>query len=263
MKKVILLLFIGFGSTSVMHGQTTFSTYRGTWSPTISYYNFKEQRKLETGTPSKSFDENHLSASGFTLGINGSASLCSLLFKEDSRWYFGDYWSGGIGVASMKRKNSPGNGGTTNSFGGTANFGLGLSTGFAIGERLEIGFQALFLNLYYTTDFNNQLGFQQSPLFIPSIKYANLMLTCGFGKGQIGGNGFRADTTKLLNIEARFFNDEADRFLFVRFERNWYTSPVVTSVTELVSTQPFTLNTYGYRERVNASMFSIGFAMTY
>jgi hypothetical protein len=263
MKKVILLLFIGFGFSSVVFGQTIFSAYRGTWSPTVSYYSFKEQRKLETGTPSTNFDENFLTANGFTLGINGSASLCSLLFKEDSRWYFGDYWAGGFGVASMKRINSPGNGGKTNSFGGTANFDLGLSTGFAIGERLEIGLQALFVHLYYTTDLKDQLAFQQSPLIIPSVKYANLMLTCGFGKGQIGGNGFRADTTKILNIETRFFNDEADRYFFVRYERNYQTSPVVTSVTELVSTQPFTLNTYGYRESVNASMISIGFGLTY
>jgi hypothetical protein len=89
------------------------------------------------------------------------------------------------------------------------------------------------------------------------------MLTCGFGKGLIGGNGFRADETKLIYIEPRFFNDDADRYLFVRFERNWYTSPAVTSVTEVVSTQPVTLNTYGYKESVNASMISIGFGLTY
>lgn len=263
MKKIILMLCIGLGVSSELFSQTTFAAYRGTWSPTVSYYNFKEQRALESGAPSTSFEENHLTATGFTLGINGSASLCNLLFNDDSRWYFGDYWAGGFGVASMKRINPTGYGGTTNSFGGTANFDLGLSAGFAISERLEVGLQALFLHLYYTTDFNDQLAFQQSPLIIPSVKYANLMLTCGFGKGQIGGNGFRADDAKILYIEPRFFNEDADRYLFVRFERNWYTSPVVTSVTEVVSTQPLTLNTYGYRERVNASMFSIGFAMTY
>jgi hypothetical protein len=252
-----------FGFTSDVFGQSTFSAYRGTWYPMMSYYNFKKQRQLESGTPTTNFEENHLTANGFTLGVYGGASLIGLLFDDDSRFFIGEYWGGGLGVSSMKRINLEENGGKTNSFGATASFDLGISTGFAVGENLEIGLQALFFHLYYTTDLNDQLAFQQSPLIIPSVKYANLMVNFGFGKGVIGGNGFRSEDNKLLFIEPRIFNDDADRYLFVRYERNWQTSPSVTTVSDLVSTQPMTINTYGYRESVKASILSFGLGLTF
>lgn len=263
MKKVYFVFLVVVGFTSTLFGQTTFSAYRGAWYPMMSYYNFKEQRNLETGSPSTAFDKDFITANGVTLGAYGGVSLIGLLFDDDSRFFIGDYFGGGFGVSSMKRVTNDGNEFKTNSFGATASFDLGISTGFAIGDRLEIGLQALFFHLYYTTDLNDDLVFQQNPLIIPSVKYANLMVNFGFGKGVIGGNGFRAEDSKILFIEPRIFNEDADRYLFLRYERNWQTSPSLTTVTEVVSTQPFTLNTYGYRESVKASVLSLGLGLTF
>lgn len=252
MKKRILALLIFGASTITTFGQTTFSSYRGSWSPYAGHYNFKSDYEYVSANMTET---TKLIGSGYTLGCRGSSSIFSLLFDDDSKFYFGDFIGGDMGVSTMKRKYE----GETakSSFGATFGFDLGLSTGYAISDRLEIGVQVIFLRGNITTDLDNFLTFAQKSMVITSIKFENAMLMFGFGKGQVAGGGFGDLEGKGLFIEPRFFNDDSNRYVFVRYEPNW-----ASETTTSTNTWPSNYNTSS-SEAVKGTVLSLGIGFTY
>ncbi len=252
MKKGILALLIFGASTSVTFGQTTFSSYRGSWSPYAAYYNFKSDYEYVGYNSSGS---TKLKSSGYTLGCKGSSSIISLLFDDDSKFFFGDFIGGDMGVSTMGRKYE----GETakSSFGATFGFDLGLSGGYALSDRLEVGVQVIFLRGNITTDLDNFLTFSQKTMVIPSVKFENAMLMFGFGKGQVAGDGFGAIEGKGLFIEPRFFNNDSNRYVFVRYERNW-----ASETTANTNTGPSIYDNSSSRDE-KGSVLSLGIGFTY
>jgi hypothetical protein len=252
MKKGILALLIFGASASVTFGQTTFSSYRGSWSPYAGYYNFKSDFEYVGYSSSET---TKIKSSGYTLGCRGSSSIISLLFDDDSKFYFGDFIGGDMGVSTMKRNYK--DEAAKSSFGVTIGFDLGLSAGYAISDRLEIGVQVIFLRGNITTDLDNFLTFTQKSMVIPSIKFENAMLMFGYGKGGIGGDGFGDLEGKGLFIEPRFFNDDSNRYVFVRYERNW-----ASETTTTTNTWPSNYSTSS-SEAVKGTVVSLGIGFTY
>lgn len=252
MKKGILALLIFGASSIVTFGQSTFSSYRGSWSPYAGLYNFKSDYEYVDYNSSGS---TKLKSSGYTLGFRGCSSIFSMAFDDDSKFYFGDFIGGDMGVSTMKRKYE---GETTkSSFGATFGFDLGISGGYALSDRLEIGLQVIFLRGTITTDLDNFLTFAQKTMVIPSVKFENTMLMFGFGKGQVAGDGFGDLEGKGLFIEPRFFNDDSDRYVFVRYERNW-----ASETTTTTNTWPSNYDNSSSRD-VKGTVLSLGIGFTY
>jgi hypothetical protein len=242
MKKILIASFVLLFLTTSF-SQTTMASYRGGFGISIGHHNYKSTKDYLVNYPNQLPGTK---STALTIGLKGNYSNIAQLFDDESRFFFGDYIGADLGVALL----NPNSKAKTTSFGLNLALDLGISAGFAISEDIEVGALVLFLHGYLLSDLDMSLGLRQGPIVIPSVKVKNAMLMFGYGKGVIGGTGFSLDNGKAIFIEPRFFNDDSDKFIFCRFERNWgsYPTDVFSGVT-------------GVNEK--GTVISVGFGSTF
>jgi hypothetical protein len=240
MKKRFIILLLFLGLVIITFGQTTFSAFRGSFSTYIGYFNLNSESNYFYSGQNYFTKEK---ASGYSLGVKGDCSLLGSLFYEESKFFFGDYIGGEIGFTSMKREYNGNSSSST--YGLTFGFDLGLSTGYAISDKVEIGIQVLIFHGFLATDYDDVYSFSYGPVFIPTIKFENAMLMLGYGKGSVGDYGYDAKLGDAIIIEPRIFNEDSNKYLFLRFERNWRKQTTFVGTTIDIDDENSTLLSFG------------------
>jgi hypothetical protein len=148
----------------------------------------------------------------------GGSLLGSLIFKEDSKFFIGEYYQVGFGTGYGNKSgtsNAQYNGTTFNLLLG---FNLGLASSFSISEDLTVGLKVIGLggDLYF--DFDQSPLYANGLTFHPTAQYKNFYASFGFG-----GRTYKTNPYKTIDGEFRFnFKQDQSNSLYVglRYQYN-------------------------------------------
>jgi hypothetical protein len=126
----------------------------------------------------------------------------------------------------------------------TLGFDFGFSTGYAVSDILEFGIK-VFYRGFLTTNYDDLYSFISGPIFVPTIKYKNAMLMLGYGKGKVGSKVFDKKLGHAILIEPKMYNEDSDKCLFIRFERNWNSQTTGSSPSLIIRNKRNTIVSLG------------------
>jgi hypothetical protein len=206
MKKLILasLLLLCVEAASA---QTKLGYYKEGQAGLI-YTNYK------ANTDDADSDGSTISGLSLDLRVNYSI-LGNLIFRDpEKKFFIGDHLGAGIGMGYFKK--------TGDEFPFMLSFNLeyGLKSTYIINDDIEVGLKYIAGAANYFTDLKNDFSLAQTPVFVPALRFKNIMGSVGFGKAKLGsgdgaiGNYFMAEGRLIFGE----MNDESKGSLFLRLE---------------------------------------------
>jgi hypothetical protein len=236
MKKIITVSYLVI--FSIVNAQHASLGFRNNMNFALSMVNLKQNNvSLVSYSPTTSqkikFYNVNMRAGGSLIG--------NKIFKEDSRFFIGEYLEMGLGVGYGKKSTLIANETTFNAlFGGQ----LGAASYFAISDDITIGLKAIFLGADVYFDYDVYPTYIHGLTFHPTVQFKRFFLTAGFG-----GRTRKNIPFKSFESEFRFnFNNDASD--------SWYFS------------LKYQLNTFDYLDDTylkdsKLSTFNIGFGRSW
>jgi|GEM_PF-4227360 len=183
----------------------------------LGYYKEAQASLMYTAYKSSVEGEADRKINGLSLDIRANYSLLgNLIFRDPEKpFFFGDHIGAGLGMGYFKKPDDD------FPFMLSLNLEYGLKACYSINDDLEVGLKWIAGAGTFFTDFKNDFAVAQKPSFIPSARFANYMVSAGFGKAKVGTGGDGGRGNYLMGEGRVMFgemNDEMKPSLFIRVE---------------------------------------------
>jgi hypothetical protein len=193
------------------------------------------------------YDAYHLTTNSFyndahvdykNINIRFGGSLLGLLFKEESKFFIGDYYQVSVGVGSGNKSGSLGsqyNGKAANLLMG---FNFGLVSTYSFSEDLTIGLKVIGAGGDLYMDLDRQPKYMNGLTFHPTTQYKGFLFSIGYG----GRNPYKTfDTEFRYNFSK---SREKGMYLGCRYQKNW---------------AKYTDDTYKYSQTISSTGLLFGY----
>lgn len=141
----------------------------------------------------------------------GGSIIGSAIFKH-SRFFFGEYLQGGVGVGIGKKTSTTGANYTGTTFNALFGVNLGIVTSYAVSDNLVVGLKAIAWGADMYFDFDETPMYYNVFTFHPTVQYRNFWGSIGYG-----GLG-KGDSMRTFETEFRFnFSSDMSESMYLGF----------------------------------------------
>jgi hypothetical protein len=206
MNKIFLSVLIAMIAITQSNAQTKLGYYKEAQGGFI-YTNYKAD--IDDS------DDQKISGLGLDIRINYSL-LGNLIFRDpEKKFFLGDHLGAGFGMGYFKKPDDK------FPFMLSINLEYGLKTAYIVNDDIEVGLKWIAGGGNYFTDLKNDFTLVQKSVFVPAVRFKNLMGSVGFGNARTG-SGTNGGKGNYVMAEGRIIfgdmSDESKGSIFLRLE---------------------------------------------